>query len=42
MSTATEKTTADQIAILNLLLSLRQAHHDKNAGAIAACYQADG
>ena len=35
----TEKSAPDQTAILALLRSLRQAHHDKNAAAIAACYE---
>ena len=43
MSTASPalRTTRDEDAILALLTSLRQAHHDKDAAAIANCYAAD-
>ena len=34
----TMQSTRDKGEILELLASLRQAHHDKDAAAIAACY----
>jgi ketosteroid isomerase-like protein len=38
---ATTQTTRDRAEILELLASLRQAHHDKDAAAIAACHAPD-
>jgi ketosteroid isomerase-like protein len=38
---AMTQNTRDQAEILALLGSLRQAHHDKDAAAIAACYAPD-
>ena len=37
----TTQTMRDKAEILELLASLRQAHHDKDAAAIAACYMPD-
>jgi ketosteroid isomerase-like protein len=37
----TTQTMRDKAEILELLASLRQAHHDKDAPAIAACYRPD-
>ena len=41
MSTATMTQSRDETEILALLSSLRQAHHDKDAAAIAAAYDKD-
>jgi ketosteroid isomerase-like protein len=38
MNTTAERTTSDEAQILALLASLRQAHYDKDAEAIAAAY----
>jgi ketosteroid isomerase-like protein len=43
MATATQKTSAstDEAEIRGLIASLHQAHHDKDAAAIAAAYEPD-